>query len=296
MYVPYLLELDSNAQQSGDFMSTQTVSIIGLGWLGLPLAKHMSAKGFAVKGSVTTTEKVITLVQQGIETYLLQLNPEPVGNLNDLLQADTLIVNIPPKAGKQGDAFYPQQIQHLTDAIRQSPIKHVIYISSTSVYPEASRIVTEDEVTTPERSAAPALIQAEQFIQALEPERMVTIVRCGGLMGYNRIPGKYVAGRTVDSGEVPVNYIHRDDVIGIITSLTQHPVDGTFNAVAPEHPTREAIYRKSCADFGYQLPTFVSPVEPVPYKMVSVAKLLQAINYTFKYPNPLEFSYTEVDA
>lgn len=278
------------------FMSAKTVSIIGLGWLGLPLAKQLLAKGFDIKGSVTTTEKVIALGQQDIETYLLQLNPEPVGNLNELLQADTLIINIPPKAEKQGDAFYPQQIQHLTEAIRQSPIKYVIYISSTSVYPEASRIVVEDEVITPEKSAAPALIQAEQFIQELKPERTVTIVRCGGLMGYNRIPGKYVAGRTVDSSDVPVNYIHRDDVVGIITVLIQYPVDGTFNAVAPEHPTREAIYRKSCADFGYHLPTFVLPVEPVPYKMVSVAKLLQVINYTFKYPDPLGFSYTEVDA
>lgn len=110
-------------------------------------------------------------------------------------------------------------------------------------------------------------------------------------MGYDRIPGKYVAGRTVDSGAVPVNYLHRDDAVGIVTTIISQQLTGTFNAVAPEHPTREAIYRKSCADFGYQLPVFVVPSTPVPYKTISVEKLSQATNYKFQYPEPLQFLY-----
>ena len=110
-------------------------------------------------------------------------------------------------------------------------------------------------------------------------------------MGYDRIPGKYVAGRTVDSGAVLVNYLHRDDAIGILLSLIEHPRTGIFNAVAPEHPTREAIYRKSCADFGYELPSFIQPSKSVPYKVVSPDKLIQATQYRFQYPDPLAFLY-----
>ena len=272
-------------------MTDQTISIIGCGWLGLPLAERLLLEGFHVKGSTTSAEKLSVLSQVGIEAYQLQLNPDPIGNLSSLLKADTLIINIPPKAGKLGEGFHPQQIQYLTDAIRSFPIKHIIYVSSTSVYPESSRVVVEDDVTNPEQSAAPALVQAEDLVKSLAPERIVTVLRCGGLMGYDRIPGKYVAGRTVDSGAVPVNYLHRDDAVEILIAIVQGRISGTFNAVAPEHPVREAIYRKSCTDFGYDLPTFVVPTEPVSYKVISPEKLLQTTSYQFQYPDPLAFFY-----
>ena len=272
-------------------MPDKMIAIAGCGWLGLPLAERLLTEGFSVKGSTTSAKKLSVLSLMGIEAYQLQLNPEPVGNLAALLQAATLVIDVPPKAGKLGDAFHPQQIQYLTDAIRLSFVKHVIYVSSTSVYPELSRVVTEDDVTKPDQSTAPALVQAEQLVKDLAPERIVTILRCGGLMGYDRIPGKYVARRTVDSGNVPVNYLHRDDAVGVLMAIIQQKIAGTFNAVAPEHPIREAIYRKSCADFGYELPTFVSPTEPVSYKIISPGKLLQSINYSFLYADPLQFYY-----
>lgn len=269
----------------------KTVSIIGIGWLGFPLAEQLITHGYKVWGSVTSTEKVARLQQRGITAVQLQLNPQPVGNLAGLLQADTLVINVPPKAGKMGDAFHPQQIQHLTEAIRQSPVEHVIYVSSTSVYPELNRVVTEADVTTEAQSATPMLIRAERLVQALAPERTVTVLRYGGLMGYDRIPGKYVAGRTVDSGDIPVNYLHRDDAVGILETMISQKLTGIFNGVAPEHPAREAIYQKSCTDFGYPLPTFVRPKAPVAYKIISPDQLLQATGYAFRYPDPLQFLY-----
>ncbi|AQG82095.1 NAD(P)H-binding protein [Spirosoma montaniterrae] len=272
-------------------MLSKTVSIIGCGWLGLPIAEQLLHEGYTVRGSATSVEKIAVLRQKGIDAHLLTLSPEPVGNLSTLLQAKTLLINIPPKAGKMGSAFHPQQIQQIVTAVRHSPIQHVIYVSSTSIYPEQNRIVTESDVTAPPLSAAPALVEAEQLVQSLESTCTITILRCGGLMGYDRIPGKYVAGRTVDSGAVPVNYLHRDDAVRIVNSFVAVPKSGTYNVVAPEHPTREAVYRKSCADFGYELPTFVMPVEPVSYKIISSQKLIQAISYEFMYPNPLDFFY-----
>lgn len=272
-------------------MAQKTVSIIGCGWLGIPLAEKLLATGYTVKGSTTSVDKVSMLRQKGIDAYLLSLNPEPVGNLSALLQTDILIIDIPPKAGKMGGTFHPEQIHHLTNAVRQSTVAHIIYVSSTSVYPELSRVVVEEDVKTPTESAAPGLVQAEQYIEQLTPNRLTTILRCGGLMGYDRIPGKYVAGRTVDSGAVPVNYLHQDDAVGLLVEIISLGLTGMYNAVAPEHPTREAIYRKSCADFGYQLPTFVTPEKPVSYKTISVEKLVQATNYQFHYPHPLQFLY-----
>jgi len=272
-------------------MTNETVSIIGCGWIGLPLAEQLLREEYQIKGSTTSAEKIDLLRRKGVEAYQLQLIPQPVGDLDALLKADTLIIDIPPKAARLGDDFHPQQIQFLIDAIRLSTISHVIYVSSTSVYPELNRIVAEKDVLSPDQSATPALIVAEQIVQTLAPERSATIVRCGGLMGYDRIPGKYIAGKTVDSGAVPVNYLHRDDAVGILQTVIQQKLVGIFNAVAPEHPSREAIYRKSCADFGYALPKFIAPESSVDYKIISPEKLIQETNYQFRYPNPLQFYY-----
>ncbi|MBN8822861.1 MULTISPECIES: NAD(P)H-binding protein [unclassified Spirosoma] len=278
-------------------MFVKSVSIIGLGWLGLPLAERLLNEGFSVKGSTTSAEKATALKEKAIATYEFQLNPEPIGDLRALLDSDTLVINIPPKAGKLGDEFHPAQIQHIVNAVQGTSIKHIVYVSSTSVYPELNREVVEEDVRSPEQSAAPGLVRAEQLVQALEKaeERVVTILRCGGLMGYDRIPGKYVAGRTVDTGDVPVNYLHRDDAVGILLKLIHDQVGGTFNAVSPIHPTREAIYRKSCAEFGYTLPIFVQPIEPVPYKLISPTKLIQAIHYPYRYPDPLQYYYQKTN-
>ncbi|MDB5243096.1 MAG: NAD(P)-dependent oxidoreductase [Spirosoma sp.] len=276
-------------------MGSKRIAIIGCGWLGLSLAERLVAENYTVRGSTTSVDKLSLLRRKGIDAYQLQLTPEPIGDLQALLEADTLIVNVPPKAGKLGDDFHPQQIQTLLAAIRRSPVRHIIYVSTTSVYPETSSVVQEEDVTWPDQSAAPALVQAERFVQSLEPDRIVTILRCGGLMGYDRMPGKYVAGRTIDSGVVPVNYLHRDDAIGILIALISSQLRGVFNAVAPEHPTREAIYRKSCFDFGYELPVFVQPTQPIPFKVVSPAKLMQATQYRFQYPDPLKFLYGVMD-
>jgi len=268
----------------------QTISIIGLGWLGYPLAQELLLRGYSVKGSTTSVDKQATLLADGISAHQLSLNPQPEGALNELLEADVLIVNVPPKAGKFGEGFHPAQMTHLAEAVQKSPVRWVIYISSTSVYPELNRVVQENDVQTPEESASPTLVRAEQLWQALQTDAFrITILRCGGLMGYERQAGKYVAGRTIDSGAVPVNYIHRDDAVGLISAVIEQELTGVYNVVAPQHPSRAEVYRDSCTKHGYALPTFIDPDSPVSYKVVQSKKLIAQTGYIFQYTSPLDF-------
>lgn len=267
-----------------------SISIVGLGWLGLPLAQELTGRGYSIKGSTTSIDKQTRLQVEGIDTYLLNLNPQPEGDLAALLNADILVVNVPPKAGKFGADFHPMQMCHLAEAVKQSAVKWVIYVSSTSVYPELSRVMTETDVQTPEQSAAPELVRAEQtWLNLQHNELKVTILRCGGLMGYERQAGKYVAGRTIDSGAVPVNYIHRDDAVGLICAVLEEQLTGVYNVVAPQHSSRAEVYRDSCHKHGYALPTFVEPAEPVSFKIINSAKLIKQTDYLFQYNSPLDF-------
>jgi nucleoside-diphosphate-sugar epimerase len=267
------------------------ISIIGLGWLGFPLAQELLRRGHTVRGTTTSPDKLPALQAAGIDAHLLRLSPRPdPDSPRPWLDADMLIVNIPPKASQFGTAFFPQQIAYLAEAVSASSIKRVIHVSSTSVYPELNRVMQEDDVITVAQSAAPALLQAERIwrrVSSYQPH--ATILRCGGLMGYDRLPGRYVAGKTVDSGASPVNYIHRDDAIGLIVAVLEKRLLGTYNLVAPEHPTREAVYRTSCARHGFALPTFVEPVAPIPFKIVDCQRIIKTAGYVFRYPDPLAF-------
>lgn len=270
------------------------VSILGCGWLGLPLAKKLIEQRHIVRGSTTRAEKLSELRRAGIEPLWLQLSPELKGiGWDYLLDTEVLIVNIPPRLAQTGSAFHPAQIEHLAALLKNSSVGRVIYVSSTSVYADENRTAVEDDVTTPEQSASPALVEAERIIQKVGKTWLV--LRCGGLMGYERIPAKYVSGKkNLTTGHLPVNYLHRDDAVSIIEtflSLSDEAWNQVYNAVAPLHPTRREVYLGSCDPFGFVPPTFEDNVSE-PYKVISSEHLQSQTQYSFLYPNPLDFYYS----
>ncbi len=264
--------------------------------MGFPLAKYLLDLGYPlVKGSTTSPEKLDSLQKAGIDAHLVSLNPEPQGDdWEKVLNVDTLIVDIPPRTSKQGEDFHPQQMRYLMEMIKKTTVTEILYISSTSVYREVDKEVDEQDVLEASDSAAPFLVEAEQMMLALRGrDRKVTVLRCGGLMGYDRIPGKYVKGKKdMTTGDIPVNYVHRDDVIALIAALLAKGFpDETFNAVAPQHPLRRMVYETSCEEFGWKSPTFKTAFETEPFKVVSSRKIITHLGYTFLYPDPLTFYY-----
>jgi nucleoside-diphosphate-sugar epimerase len=264
------------------------ISILGCGWLGLPLGKFLVEKGHVVKGSTTSEEKINLLESVGINPFLIKFSPqiESDKSIFQFFDSEILIICIPPRAGKFGEDFHIQQTQSLIENLGDSPIKSIIYTSSTSVYPEFNKEMTEED----EIIESHALIQVENLLKSL-PQN-VTILRCGGLMGGERIPAKYFAGKTINTGKIPVNYVHQDDVIQIITMILEKDFwNETFNVVAPKHPVREEVYLKNCEDLGFEKPIFEKSIEPIPYKIISPQKLILRTGYAFKFSNPLDFKY-----
>jgi nucleoside-diphosphate-sugar epimerase len=270
-----------------------TVSILGCGWLGLPLAGFLVSKGYIVKGSTTREEKLDRLKQAGVQPFLLNFTPHPqreqLDYIPDFLKTDILIIAIPPQASAHGEDFHPMQILHLSEHLKLSDINKIIYISSTSIYPDKGEVTEETDISSEQTNNAP-LRRAEEILCGLH--RRPTILRCGGLMGYDRIPGKYFIGKKdLTTGEVPVNFVHRDDVIGIIYQVIKQDKWGdVYNVVAPEHPRRKDIYTSNARDFGWEAPTFLEGTTP-DYKVVNSTKVAQELNYTFAYPDPITFAY-----
>ena len=63
------------------------ISILGCGWLGLPLAKSLIEKGFWVNGSTTSLEKIAVLKNEGITAFQIEVTEnEIIGNLENFLK------------------------------------------------------------------------------------------------------------------------------------------------------------------------------------------------------------------
>lgn len=262
------------------------ISILGAGWLGLALAQYLRARGYQVKAARTTESGVAELTNLGLEAFQLALDADTAIADGPFWHSPTLVVTVPPQRGRT-EAEQLAQFQQLIRRLRGSGVQHVLYISSTSVYGEHNQVVTEADPVDPVRPGGHIVYQLEQLLQG-EPAFQTTVLRFGGLIGYDRLPysGATILGRNraLDS---PMNVIHRDDCVRICHEIVRQQAWGqVFNACADEHPIRREYYAAAARAQGFAFPD-LGPVERKPYKVVSSEKLKAALGYQFIFPNPL---------
>ncbi len=277
----------------GFLFQEMKVSIIGLGWLGLPLAHSLQKKGIPVIGSTTSEEKRTKIEKSGIPAVRLTMNPHPEGiGFGKLFDAKYLVINIPPRSKHQEGEFYLEQLKYLKSMANESSVEKVIFVSSTSVYPESPRkqAYQESDHVSLENTGNKTLYRAEELFRN-DCNFESTILRLGGLMGGSRIPVKYFAGKENVIGHTSVNFIHQIDAVGIIDWIISENLFGeTFNGVAPKHPQRKAIYEKNSQQYGMKPPESYTPESEVTDRLISSEKI-QAAGYQFKLPDPLDFYY-----
>jgi nucleoside-diphosphate-sugar epimerase len=267
----------------------KTISILGCGWLGLPLAAHLLKEGFAIKGSVSRSERMELLKQKGISPWHIQISDTAITgeNLSGFLASETLVINFPPARREDIVEYHTAQIKQLIDVINSSSIKQVLFISSTSVYPELNRTITEADSFEPTKGSGKALVAVENLLQS-QTGFNTTILRLAGLIGYDRQPGRFLSGKkNIENGNGPVNVIHQDDCILIIAEIIRQGVwGGIYNACADLHPSRQEFYTRAAEKIGIPLPEFIPNNNN--FKIVNADKIKSRLNYSFKYPNPLE--------
>lgn len=260
-----------------------SISLLGCGWLGLPLAKSLILKGHTVKGSTTSENKLSILKSHGVIPYQISiLEDKVVGDLTTFFEGSSiLIIDIPPKLRGTEKENFVAKMALLMPYIEATAIKKVILISSTSVYPDSNKSITEDTEPQPDSEAGKQLLQVEQLFKNSK-KLQTTIVRFGGLIGEDRHPVVFLSGRkNIEQPEAPINLIHRIDCIGIIEKIISNDIwNETFNAVAPFHPTRKNYYTDKAKTLGIPLPEFTSDLISHG-KIISSEKITSFLQYHF---------------
>ena len=247
------------------------ISILGCGWLGEPLAQHLIKQGYLVKGSTTSENKIPRMVTAGIIPFLIKLESVP-SDISEFLDSEILIISIP---SKNTEGF-----KNLVKRIEKSLVKKIIFISSTSVYENSKEIINEE---APLKHSV--LAETEQMFKA-DSRFSTTIVRFGGLFGYDRNPGKFfIKEKKTGNPNGFVNMIHRDDCIRIIEQIIlKNCWNEILNACADSHPSRRDFYSKAAFDAGLEMPDFEEN-DSGDYKIISSQKLKMILEFEFKYPD-----------
>ena len=262
------------------------ISILGCGWLGLPLAKALLKKGFLVKGSTTSMEKIPLIKTAGIEPFIIRLEEEKISDsiTNFLADSQILIIDIPPKLRGNSSENFVAKIATLIPFVENSTIEKVLFVSSTSVYGEDNELVTEATPLNPDSEGGRQLVIVESLLQK-NSHFETTILRFGGLIGEDRNPVRFLSGReNIENPDAPINLIHQEDCIGIIEKIIElDSWNKTFNAVAPFHPTRKEYYTQKAADLNLALPKFV-PSNTMAGKTILSDTLKNSLQYSFIKP------------
>ncbi|MEQ7799543.1 SDR family oxidoreductase [Pedobacter sp. ASV1-7] len=264
-------------------INKKTISILGCGWFGLALAKNLVQKGYNVKGSSTTLEKLNLLSSHKIQPFLVDFKKDNAHYDANFFKTDFLFICIPPKRSTSEQSDFYFKIEQIVNAAIKNQIKQVLFISSTAVYGDTNEVVTELSIPKPETASGKVMLQTEKLLNA-QKAFTSTIIRFAGLVGPQRHPGRFFAGKTnIPNGKAPINLIHLDDCIGLSIAILENENYGhTFNACAPDHPDKQEFYTLASIKAELSPPLFID--ELLNWKKVSTIHT-DLLNYNYLVNN-----------
>ena len=262
---------------------SKTISIIGCGWLGFPLAQVLLKGGYRVKGTTTREAKLPKLAEAGIEGHLFSIADYSTKTLQELGSSDVIFLNIPPgRSNPERARSYPIHLQKLIQFWQTNQDMQLLFASSTSMYGARDEIVTETSKPNPSTLSANGIYEVEKNIQQTFANR-ATILRFAGLIGENRHPARFLAGKTnLSKPKAAVNLVHLTDCIQVITKIIEKNKWGeTYNVCSDEHPSRKIYYQHQAQSLNLPLPSF-DLTDETKGKIVSNAKIKQDLQHQFQ--------------
>lgn len=253
----------------------QQIGILGCGWLGIPTARFFLQQAYAVRGSRRSKEGLAQLHACGIDAFPLDLsNGNLEGDMTFFSGLEVLIIAFPPGTKRNPSITFENLYAPLFEQLKKQTINHLILLSSTSVYGDATGVVTEQTVAQPTSLGGQLLLEGERQFQAL-PAPHKTILRLGGLVGKDRHPVFGLSKKTsIPNPEGVINLVHQSEVIAYLAALIDSPQKNEiYNVVNPYHPSRKAYYTSIAQQWGVALPPFEKNSSPP--RMVSADKIIQ---------------------
>ena len=228
-----------------------TVFIFGLGYVGRPLGHLLASRGWQIRGTTRTPERLAADAAAGWQVYRfaddvpLTDPEEALDGVDAVLSTITAIGGSDPVLDAHGDV--------LSGFTGWSG-----YVSATSVYPDRPEgFCYEDTPTDPATKRGRARVIAEARWQELLGTELF---RAAGIYGPGRSPFDSLrdgTARIIEHRGQLFNRIHVDDICRIIIAAMNRPRRGRIVNLADEKPAAQGdVVRHAAGLLG------VSPPEP----------------------------------
>jgi nucleoside-diphosphate-sugar epimerase len=218
------------------------IAIIGCGYVGCAVARYWQDKNnFVITATTTTVSRVSALEKLAQKVIVTKGNDTE--NLKQVLQnQDVVLLSVAAKSGDVYEAAYLQTAKTLVSILPEfSHIRQLIYTGTYSVYGDQNGAVVDEESPVKTTTANTKILRQteEVLLSATNDNLRVCILRLGGIYGDGRELSK-IFGRTAGTtrpgnGDDTTNWIHLDDIVGVIEFARQHHWQGIYNVVDDAH-------------------------------------------------------------
>lgn len=246
------------------------------------MAELAIARGWKVTATLRNPEKATRLQAMGCQVVLLDFDT-PLDFEREFKEVDFVLNSIPATKRIEMNAI-ASRFDKLGAYLNTIKYHRQIFLSSIGIYPSRSGIFSEQHTDGLDEK----LLLAEEKLLTFPH---TSVFRLGGLMGENRILGKYFQNKICTTGGERSNLIHQEDAARMILQafLLEDELASVYNVVAPEHPYKRDVILSSAKKYGFELPASFQSSQPVSNKVVDGSKLQRELSYNFLFSDPLEF-------
>jgi cupin fold WbuC family metalloprotein len=275
------------------------ITILGGGYVGMALARHWRGDP-SLQVTITSTREERRPELELLADHVAILRGDDATTLKAVLSdSEALVLCLAPTANQQVDAAtyaktYTDTFLALQKLLVELPqLRQIVYTGSCSVYGNAEGgWVDESTPANPRDAQGQVLLEAEQLLLACSsPERRVCVLRLGAIYG----PGRELAARLrrlagstrAGSGAQHSNWIHRDDVVGAISTAVHCGWQGLVNVVDDQPLPLAELLQRVCEAAGYA-PVQWDPTVPVDTAVVDRRirnARLQELGYALRHPH-----------
>lgn len=230
-------------------MKAPDAAILGLGYLGRPLAQKLYEQGAevaALKRRLTSDD-----INLPIHLDCVDLNQAQVFQTAFWQQhwADKAvwIALLPPSTVND----YETVMRKWTALARCFGVDHLVYGSSISVYGNEVRNCDEYSEPQPQSRSAQHMLAVEKILLESGVSH-VDILRLGGLYSAERHPLTSLLRRSnIGGAQHPVNILHQDLAVSALYHAATMPSGIRIrNIVEPQHLPKHEFYRAEAAKLG----------------------------------------------
>lgn len=265
------------------------ILVVGVGDIGGHLARELAQSGHEVWG-VRRSNKAV-----GAGVTLIQADVADMETLQDLPKdIDIMVYSVAaPAFTRDGyHSYYYRGLRHILKALKGQKLKHVFFVSSSSVYHQMdAEWVDETSPTAPVSFAGKEMLQAEQAL--FKSGLPATVVRFTGIYGPDRtrmIEQARQGGYCDPEPAVWTNRIHRDDCVAVLNflvnrALNNEPLEKVYLASDDEPATLYDVLEWMKDRIGEVEPDYDLPEATRRANRRCSNQRLKKLGYEFKYPS-----------